>query len=501
MVPGLLQETDGSSSNQYESFKRTYFDRPDAFASECINWPDGMAPTPYQLDILSHLPHVKRASARGPHGLGKSAMAAIATHWYALTRDGFDWKVVTTASVWAQLIQYLWPEIHKWSRLLKWDQIGRKPYNTNKELFTMKLVLKTGQAMAVASDDPQRIEGAHADYIMYIFDESKIVPDPTWDSAEGAMSSGHEKLWMAISTPGEPVGRFYQIQSKEPGYEDWWVRHVTLREAVDAGRIDPEWAEQRKLQWGAKSVHYLNRVEGQFASGAEETVIPGHWVDAAIERGRAWLDWRRLNEPQGLPSLAHDSAPITHVGFDIARFGGDVTIFAPRSGNIVMDCIEVGAQDTMETAGDVVAFLRNNQSSIGVIDIIGLGAGVYDRVQEVLRDQAWGHEDMLFPFIASHRTDWTDTSEQLLFRDSRSAAWWNMRQLLDPAYDSKIILPDDRELRAELVSPGFTSLSDGRIKVEPKEDIRTRLGRSTNRADAVIMSFWEEAYNTGIEFG
>lgn len=500
MVPGLFSETEAGNSNKYESFKRTYFDRPDAFAAECINWPDGMGPTPYQLDILAHLPHVKRASARGPHGLGKSAMAAIATHWYALTRDGLDWKVVTTASVWAQLIQYLWPEIHKWARLINWDLVGRKPYNTNKEMFTMKLVLSTGQAIAVASDDPQRIEGAHADYIMYIFDESKIVPDPTWDSAEGAMSSGHEKLWMAVSTPGEPVGRFYQIQSKEPGYEDWWVRHVTLRESVDAGRIDPDWAEQRKLQWGPKSVHYLNRVEGEFASGAEETVIPGHWVDAAIQRGKNFATWRHLNE-DAPASLAHVPHLVTHVGFDIARFGGDVTVFAPRSGPVVYDCIEKGSQDTMETAGDVVAFMRNSPGAVGLVDIIGLGAGVYDRAQEVFGEEDWAHEDMIYPFVASLRTDWTDISEQLQFRDSRSASWWNMRQLLDPAYESKIILPDDRELRAELVAPGFTSLSDGRIKVEPKEDIRTRLGRSTNRADAVIMSFWEEAYNVGMEFG
>ncbi len=484
----MTQVDSETSANKYEAFKRTYWDRPDAFAIECINWPEGEAPASYQLDILAHLPHVHRASARGPHGLGKSAMAAIATHWYALTRDGHDWKVITTASVWAQLIQYLWPEIHKWSRYIKWDLVGREPYNLTKELFTLKLSLKTGQAIAVASDDPQRIEGAHADYIMYIFDESKIVPDPTWDSAEGAMSSGKEKLWIAVSTPGDPVGRFFQIQSKEPGYEDWWVRHVTLSEAVSAGRIDPEWAEQRKLQWGEKSVHYQNRVLGEFASGAEETVIPGKWVDAAMNRSRLhWLENSKI-------------PPVTHIGFDIARFGGDVTIFAPRSGSIVLTCDEKGSQDTMETAGEVVQFLRNNRC-VGIVDIIGLGAGVYDRVQEVLREESWGDEDMLYPFTASLRTDWTDISEQLQFRDSRSAAWWNMRQLLDPAYNSKIMLPDDRELRAELIAPGFSSLSDGRIRVESKDDIRTRLGRSTNKADAVIMSFWDETFNTGMEYG
>ncbi len=488
MVPELLLNESDRSKTRYQAFQQSYHDRPDAFMAECIDWPEGSEPASYQLDILAHLPSMHRVSARGPHGLGKSAMAAIALHWYALTRDGKDWRVITTASVWAQLIEYLWPEIHKWSRLIKWDVVGREPYSPTKELFTLKLVLSTGRASAIASDDSQRIEGAHADYILYIFDESKIVPDRTWNSAEGAMSAGKEKLWLAVSTPGEPVGRFFQIHAHEPGYEDWWVRHVTLSEAIAANRIDGDWADQRKKQWGAGSSEYINRVLGQFAASGEKTVIPSLWIDAAVERGRT----------------ANYDQPITHIGMDIARFGGDVTVFAPRSGSVVYECIEKGVSDTMETAGEVVTLLRNNPGAIGVIDVIGIGAGVYDRVNEVLRELYGSNTEKIFPFTASLRSDWSDYSEQLLFRDSRSAAWWNMRQLLDPAYDEErgfqISLPDDSDLRAELVAPGYTSMSDGRVKVESKDDIRKRIGRSTNRADAVVMSFWEESYNVGMEF-
>ena len=465
---------------------------------ECIDWPVGEAPTPYQVEMLDMLPVMSRVSGRGPHGLGKSAMAALATHWYALTRDGNDWKVATTASVWAQLIQYLWPEIHKWSRYIKWDMVGRPPYDANKEMFTLKLQLNTGVAFAVASDDPQRIEGAHADHMFYIFDESKIVPDPTWDSAEGAMSAGKEKFWMAISTPGEPIGRFFDIQTKSPGYEDWWVRHVTLKEAVDAGRIDAEWAEQRKIQWGERSTMYLNRVEGEFASSGEETVIPAEWIDAAISRGKD--RWKNILYTGSAP-LPMDNV-ITHVGVDVARKGGDQTVFFPRSGIICYGPIQKGSQDTMVTTGDLLRFLKQWYNSVAVLDVIGIGAGVYDRAREVMRSQAWdsSRRDVLYPFVSSGRTNWVDVSMQLKFRDVRSAAWWNMRQLLDPAYNSEVVLPDIRELRAELAAPGYESLSDGRIKVESKDDIRDRLGRSTNLADAVIMSFWDEAYATGMEF-
>jgi hypothetical protein len=55
-----------------------------------------------------------RVAARGPHGLGKTTLASWVVIWFALTRDGDDWKVITTASAWRQLEKFLWPEIHKW---------------------------------------------------------------------------------------------------------------------------------------------------------------------------------------------------------------------------------------------------------------------------------------------------------------------------------------------------------------------------------------------------
>lgn len=210
-----------------------------------------------------------RTSVRGPHGLGKTALASWVLLWFALTRDGRDWKVITTASRWRQLTIYLWPEVHKWSRRLRWDLIGRPPFNERSELQTLSLKLMTGAASAVASDNPASIEGAHADYLLYIFDESKEIQAGTFDAAEGAFSNvgnvaGNEALALAISTPGEPQGRFYEIQARKPGYEDWQVRRVSLEEVIQAGRVGPEWAEQRKQQWGEKSAVYQNKVLGEF---------------------------------------------------------------------------------------------------------------------------------------------------------------------------------------------------------------------------------------------
>src|SRR5574337_1166508 len=90
-----------------------YLHDPVAFASECINWGTSDGLTFYQEDILNLLESQRRVSVRGPHGLGKSTVSAIAVLWFAVTRDGagVDWKAVTTAGAWRQLINSLSPEI------------------------------------------------------------------------------------------------------------------------------------------------------------------------------------------------------------------------------------------------------------------------------------------------------------------------------------------------------------------------------------------------------
>ena len=206
----------------YQTFQVRYFYDPVGFIENCIEFPIKGGPAPYQLDVADLLITNNRASARGLHGWGKTALASWLTHWFALTRDGIvDWKEITTASVNRQLSKYLWPEIHKWSRKLKWDMIGRNPYSQH-ELLMMDLKLSTGQAFAVSSTDPQLIEGAHANQIFYLFDESKAISEEVFDAAEGAFASPDVKngYALAISTPGGRHGRFYSIQSRKPGYED-----------------------------------------------------------------------------------------------------------------------------------------------------------------------------------------------------------------------------------------------------------------------------------------
>ncbi len=455
-----------------------YYDDPRGFATEAIAWPAGRSLAPYQGETLANLPVKKRVSVRGPHGLGKTTTTAIAVLWFAITRDaaGRDWKCVTTAGAWRQLEHYLWPEIKKWARRIRWDVLGIPPLREGVELLALKLKLRHGEAFAAASDKPELIEGAHGDSVMYVFDESKAIISETFDAAEGAFSGASEDadleaFALAMSTPGEPNGRFYDIHRRAPGLDDWWPRHVTLQEAIAAGRVAREWAERRREQWGADSAVYNNRVLGEFWSSDEDGVIPLSWFEAAVER---WRTWDEAGRPDcGGPRV---------FGVDVARSGTDKTIIAPRDAMVVSELRATVKEDTMATAGRVGALLSASPGATAVIDVIGIGAGVYDR----LREQGHAVE----AFNASAGTRRKDASGEFGFVNTRSGAWWNLRELLDPSRDPELALPPDDELLGDVTAVHWRVVSGGKIQVESKDDIKKRIGRSTDRGDGVVMSLW-----------
>src|ERR1043166_8894533 len=187
-----------------------YWSNPVAWAKDNIRWPEKQWLTPYQEEVLEAVPREKRVSVRACHGAGKTMIAAMVTIWFWTTRDAaeIDWKIATTAGGERQLKEFLWPEIHKWARRLRFDRMGREPYNTKSELMQLTCRLNFGNAFSASCDNPHLIEGAHADHMLYIFDESKAIPAAIFDAAEGAFSGageeGREAYGLSISTPGPP---------------------------------------------------------------------------------------------------------------------------------------------------------------------------------------------------------------------------------------------------------------------------------------------------------
>ena len=483
-----------------------YFTDPVAWAHDCIAWPEGRSLTTYQDEILNALAERRKVSVRGPRGLGKTALMSISVLWFAITRDaaGADWKVPTTASTGVQVQKFLWPEIHKWARSLRWDVIGREPFDTRRELLQFNIKLGYGSAFAINPDEPGHMEGAHADELFYIYDESKLVSDAMFDATEGAFSTagmddGTNAYAMAMSTPGEPLGRFYDIHAKRPGLEKWWTRHVTLEETIAARRVTQEWVDEHAMLWGSTSAMFRNHALGEFASSNSDGVIPLSWVEAAFDRWRALyvvdgqMTGQHREHSQGTRAVLKPGEKLHTIGVDVALGGEDVTVFALRQGNTIVELRRYPFDDdTTVISGKVMGIQRAHGNPKAIVDAVGVGAGVFNEIR------AEGLP--VSGFVGGAGTKRHDLTGEFGFTRKRSWSYWNLREMLDPNNDCDVALPPDDRLMGDLVAPKYKEMAGGRLQVESKDEIKKRIGRSPDDGDAVVYAFtdsggsWADLY-------
>lgn len=454
--------------NRYANFRKKYFNDPVGFVRDCSD----ITLYPYQADVMNLLVEHKKLSVSSLHGVGKTMTSALIVLWFALTRDvDWPWKAILTASNARQLEKYLVPDIRDWGRALKWDVIGRPPFVDGDEMLKLSLNLSTGAATTATSTHGEGIEGAHSPQLLYLCDEAKLVSNSTFDAIEGALSNfipgkAEQGYAMCVSTPGAPSGRFYEIQSKHPAFLDWHVRHITLQEAVDAGQVGADWANNRKIQWGEKSAIYRSKVLGMFTEAVTNGLIPIHWIEAANDR---WTDLNELGNGFGTP-LA--------IGVDIAGRGKDKTKLSHRTVRGVSHIEELTEEDVMSITMQVRAKAELSNSAI-VIDQVGIGEGAYSRLREL--------GCPALPFNSANKSVQKDVSGELGFFNMRAAGYWRLREMLDPANHYNLILPPNDELMAELTAITYEIVGD-KIKLESKKDFKKRISRSPDTADAVVYS-------------
>lgn len=170
------------------------------------------------------------------------------------------------------------------------------------------------------------------------------------------------------------------------------------------------------------------------------------------------------------------------LGVDVARFGDDDTVFAREEGNDLVELEPYSKLDTNETSQKVKQWILeyNIDADMVGVDGVGLGAGVVDNLH------TWGYnvKEIISGASPVEGVFGKDTVYQ--FYDLRSQMWWFMREKLKNG-ELKISV-DSKRLMEDLTAPKYKIQGDKTIRVESKQDIKKRLGRSTDYGDAYVYS-------------
>lgn len=411
-----------------------------------------------QREILNALVQHKRIAVKAAHSLGKSFAAGRAAVWW-LEAHGLDRSfVLTTAPTFNQVRAILWKEIKRTH-----DKSGARGTLNQTEIWHDREIVALGRKPA--DWDPDSFQGIHAEHVLVIIDEASGVPRVLWDAAD-SLASNDGSCILAVGNPTNPSS-FFREACDSPEWHtirlDGLASPNFTSERVSAGLgrvlMSRTWAESKARSWGTTSPLYLARVRGEFPEDAEDGVVPYSWVSACTETDL---------EPGSEVEL----------GVDVGG-GGDLTVVVARCGPVVTGIWTNNSDDPDKVVQKIVKVAGETGAARVKIDSIGIGWGIMGSVRKELRGRA-----KVFGVNVSEAS-----TKPSRFKNLRAQVWWEVgRELSQNRGWDLAELPED--VLDQLTKPTYSVDSAGRIVVESKDDIRKRIGRSPDEADALLLAFY-----------
>lgn len=444
----LMAQSTKQEPNFFLAFLKKYRDDPAGFVRDILR----TKPDPWQVKFLEAIRDGnRRISVRSGHGVGKSTAASWAMLHYFLTR--YPVKVVVTAPTSAQLFDAMFAELKRWVNELP-DIL-----KTLIEVKSDRIELKAAPSEAFISartsraETPEALQGIHADNVLLVADEASGIPESVFEAASGSMS-GHSATTLLLGNPTRNTGLFYDTHNRLKG--EWKTFHVSC---LDSPRVSEAFVREMMLRYGEDSPAYHVRVLGNFPPREEDTVIPVELIDAAMNR-----------------EIKIDENTTAVWGLDVARMGSDASALAKRRGPVIDEIQTWKGLDLMQLTGAVVAEYESlppsKQPVEILVDSIGLGAGVLDRLRE-LGLPARGINVAESPAMKG------------TYANLRAELWFKCKAWLA---NRDVKIPKDEQLFAELAGPRYAFTSSGKMQVESKEAMKKRGLSSPDKADALCLS-------------
>ncbi len=443
-----------------------------------------------QAEIANAIAMCERVAAKTGHKIGKSLMAAGLCLWWACTRPNA--LVLITAPGYDQVKGIIWKELQRLHKKVRGQVGGVIPLDPSTGLR-----LGNGsEILGMATNTPERVAGRSGAAVLVIVDEASGYPDMLWEalqtSAAGgddAMEGAGEARILAIGNPTRTSGWFFEIfRTQNP---DWSQHTVSseetpnVRAANDNGGVDLEkmipglasmkFITTQRNECGADYMThpvYMVRVLGLYPERSSNSVIALANIDRAANDNARKAVW--------IPRPPNDVC----FGVDPARFGDDDSCIAPSIGQWMGDITAFSGLDGPQLAREVEAMARPYALQGRRVRVNVDGAGVGASVVDALVRCKLAQEGKLYvcdinaSAVADSETEYLNLRAQL---------WFDMNAWLAGGGS----LPKDPELTRELLAPTYAFAKRcGRIQVESKDDIKKKIGRSPDRADAACLAIY-----------
>ena len=422
-----------------------------------------------QVEIMHALRDHRRVAVRSCHGVGKSHIASRAVAWWLDAHPPGEAFVVSTAPTFRQVKNILWRYIRQAHR--KAGLPGR--VNLTEWHLDGDIVAYGAKP---ADHDEAAFQGIHARRVLVIMDEACGIPEDLWIAADSLTTNDDCRI-LAIGNPDNPASHFARVC----GPVSLWHRirisafdspNFTGEHVSDALRqllISPNWAEEKRQEWGEDNPVYRSKVLGEFSADNPRAVVRGSDVAhcrLAVEK----------------PRTPAELLPV-ELGVDVGG-GGDETVVRERRGPVAGREWRERSDQPHTIAPLVARAIAETGATAVKVDEIGVGRGVIGELENMRRRGEHAAAIVAVNVAAKSR-------QPERYENVRAELWWEIGRLLSERREWDLSEMDNADTTvAQLLEPLWEVSSTGRIKIEPKDDIRERLGRSPDNADALLLAFY-----------
>ena len=458
-----------------------------------------------QQDIISSVQYNPMTAVASGTARGKDFVAACASLCFMyLTprwKDGKltkNTKIAMTAPTARQVQNIMIPEISRLYRNAGFlpDRLLSSGIKTDYEEWFL-----TG--FKAGDDNTEAWSGFHAVNTMFVVTEASGISEATYNAIEGNLQGNSR--FLIVFNPNVTTGYAARAMKSERfakfRLDSLNAENVVSRKDIIPGQVNYEWVKDKVLNWCSPlqkadfnegegdfmwegKLYRPNdlfrvKVRGMFPKVSEDVLIPYEWIEIA---NRNW---------QELQTSGFTPAKSCKLGVDVAGMGRDNSVLCPRYGNYVPQ-FEVhqsaGRADHMHVVGMTIPYLKKKGAK-AFIDTIGEGAGVYSRLLEEEFTNA-------FSCKYSEGADGLhDITGEYEFANMRAYLYWALRDWLNPKNGFGAALPPCDQLMEEATETKWKFLSNGKIIIEPKEDVKKRIKRSPDWMDALANTFYPRGYS------
>ncbi len=299
------------------------------------------------------------------------------------------------------------------------------------------------------ADNPDALRGIYLDGV--VMDEVAQMKPDVWGEIVRPALSDRQGWAVFIGTP-KGMNLFHELYQHSLVTPGWFGRVWR----ADQTKAISE-AELAAVRSELSAAQYRQEFLCDFSASSDDVLIPIDLADAASRRALTERDVAGAEKV---------------IGVDVARYGADRSVICLRQGLWCHPLRVFQDLDTKPLVERVAAAIREFEPDATFIDI-GYNPGVFDGVRALgfnVIDVNFGGKPL----------------KETRYYNKRAEMWGEMRDWLQRGG----AIPPDVELKTDLSQPRYGYADDGaRIKLESKDRIKERGGRSPDLGDALALTF------------